>query len=301
MEKPLVGFNESFLTRIITVYYTRFSVESREDASLFFREFGYVIVNDALSADELSDFKNEVKGIVNSYRIKAGLSSMSCENDLILSEGLIQLEEADHDYVAAVYDTVISCPSFFRICGNKNTEKFVKNLLEIPKANSLYGFTNRCRIDPPRDDRRTYGWHQEVFYTIPKSRFIQTWAPLIFDTTELNGTIEIAPRSHEEGIALQSWNSLEGRATQIIVNEEVMSQYSQIKLEMKLGEILYFSGKLAHRSGHNGSNQVRYSLVGMYHDVDSVAFSAPKINFSYRNLDPFDYFTETFGTESKAT
>ena len=33
---------------------------------------------------------------------------------------------------------------------------------------SLYGHTNRCRIDPPEDERRTYDWHQETFYTIPK-------------------------------------------------------------------------------------------------------------------------------------
>ena len=144
------------------------------------------------------------------------------------------------------------------------------------------------------DDRRTYGWHQEVFYTIPKSSFIQTWAPLVSDTTQNNGTIEILPKSHNESIANQSWNEIPGRATQILITDEVAMKYQPTIIEMKLGEMLFFSGKLAHRSGTNSSTQVRYSLVGMYHDVSSKSFVAPKIAFEFRQQTPFDYFNEVF-------
>ena len=37
-------------------------------------------------------------------------------------------------------------------------------------------------------------------YTIPKSNYIQTWSPLIYPSTTENGTIEICPKSHLEGI-----------------------------------------------------------------------------------------------------
>ena len=162
------------------------------------------------------------------------------------------------------------------------------------QKNSLYGHTNRCRIDPPRDNRRTYGWHQEVFYTIPEGNYIQTWAPLLFDTTIKNGTIEIAAGSHKEGIAKQSWNEVEGGATQIIVDPKIVDKYPNSPLEMKLGELLLFSGYLFHRSGNNISDHVRYSLVGMFHDVSYVPFTAPKLNFQYRGITPQNFYNKTF-------
>jgi len=182
----------------------------------------------------------------------------------------------------------------FRICGHTHTELVIKALLGTCADSSLYGFTNRCRIDPPMDSRRTYGWHQEIFYTIPKSDFIQTWAPLVFDTNERNGTIEILPKSHQESIADQSWNEIPGRATQILIDEKITDNYSPKIVAMKTGEMLFFSGKLAHRSGNNSSEQVRYSLVGMFHDVSSQSFIAPKISFEFRQQTPFEYFNQIF-------
>jgi ectoine hydroxylase-related dioxygenase (phytanoyl-CoA dioxygenase family) len=167
-------------------------------------------------------------------------------------------------------------------------------LLGINESSPLYGYTNRCRIDPPQDDRRTYNWHQEVFYTIPRGNYIQTWAPLIFDTTLRNGTIEVASGSHVEKIAKQTWNDIEGRATQILVGDEIVNKYTQGPVEMKVGELLMFSGFLVHRSGKNISNQVRYSLVGMYHDVMHEPFVAPKLNFQFRSSSPREYFDECF-------
>ena len=82
-------------------------------------------------------------------------------------------------------------------------------------------------------------------------------------------------------IAKQSWNELEGRATQIIIEPDIVDKYEQIQLEMKIGDVLFFDGKLAHRSGHNITNdEIRFSLVGMWHDIWSKNFRGPKPNFS---------------------
>ena len=269
----------------------KFAIGAEAQAKQFFDEFGFVVYCDFFN-QEIVDFKIELKRIINSYLLKLDFDVIN--SDSVYTEGIQLIESYDHDYVAAIYDTIISCPSFFRICGNAVTEHVIKTLLDSGEDSSLYGFTNRCRIDPPMDDRRTYGWHQEVFYTIPKSSFIQTWAPLVFDTTQSNGTREILPKSHNEAIAKQSWNELPGRATQILVDDSVSLKYQPTIVEMKLGDMLFFSGKLAHRSGTNSSAQVRYSLVGMYHDVLSKSFIAPKIAFDYRQQTPREYFSEVF-------
>lgn len=85
-----------------------------------------------------------------------------------------------------------------------------------------------------------------------------------------------------------------GKATQIIGDEKIVNKYPRKVIDMKVGEILFFSGFLAHRSGNNISNHVRYSLVGMYHYVRHNPFIAPKIGFSYRKSSEKEYFDEVF-------
>lgn len=272
----------------------RFSRNQTDDMQQFFNQNGYVIITDALAPEDIRDFRSEVKGVISAFIKKAGLPAINDDGDQIFTDGIQALEEVDHEYVAAIYDTIFQTPAFFRILGERNIENAIKRLLGIDERQPLYGFTNRCRIDPPSDNRRTYGWHQEVFYTIAQGKYLQTWAPLVFDTKVSNGTIEICPGSHKEGIAKQSWNEVPGRATQILIEDEIIARYSPTPVEMKLGELLIFSGYLAHKSGSNTSNQVRYSLVGMYHDVMHEPFKAPKLAFDYRGQSPRAFYDSVF-------
>ena len=182
-----------------------------------------------------------------------------------------------------------------RLAGKRETADLVNVFLDRPRGEPLYGFTNRCLIAPPNDDRRTYGWHQEVFYTVPDSRFIQTWAPLVTDTTAENGTIEVCVGSHAEGVAVQSWHDEPDRARQIIVDPSVVAKYEQRVVPMKLGQMMFFDGHLFHRSGRNTSKETRYSLVGIYHDVDAPGFRVPSLTFNYRGKTPREAFDRFSG------
>jgi len=272
----------------------RFALDEHNDATRFFNKNGYVIIKNFFTEEDLAECKCELKNIIEAYRIKAGLPPLKTDSEDIFTTGINQLESIDHEYVAAIYDTIFQSPVFFRISGSKRTEETIKMLLGVDNSQPLYAYTNRCRIDPPEDNRRTYGWHQEVFYTVPKGRFIQTWAPLICDATVKNGTIEVAVGSHKEGLTQQTWNEIEGRATQILIEDSVVNKYPRVPVEMKVGELLFFSGYLAHRSGNNTSNQVRYSLIGMYHDVRHEPFLTPRISFQYRGLSPRQYYDQEF-------
>ena len=180
----------------------RFDISDSQAAVNFYEENGFVIVKNFYPAEDLQDFKTEVKNIINAHLLKAGIQEMDSTNDDILSNGILALEEKDHEYVAAIYDTIFQSPSFFRILGNRNTESYIKDLLDIDSSHALYGFTNRCRIDPPKDNRRTYGWHQEVFYTVPRGSYIQTWAPLIFVAEGEGGLIGRVTYDPEESYVL---------------------------------------------------------------------------------------------------
>ena len=209
---------------------------------------------------------------------------------------VLAIFNVNKDLLGEIYDTFSYSLTFMRFLGNKKVENITQELLNINKTSSLYGWTNRMRIDPPSDERRTYGWHQEIFYTIPDTKFLQTWCPMMRDTTIENGTIEIKKGSHKEGIAKQSWNEIEGRAIQIIIDPEITNKYKTISLEMKVGDILFFDGHLAHQSGKNSTkDEVRFSLVGMWNDTSYKGFNAPKPNFMSRTISSKEYFDQIMG------
>ena len=212
------------------------------------------------------------------------LRSLLPHSDLFCFESEFrQLQKRGFD-PAEQYDVCSQLASFLRIVSNQRISTAVSRLM--PGSGPLYCFTNRCLVAPPHDDRRAYGWHQEVFYTIPDSRFVQTWAPFFEPSTRENGTIEVCVGSHRAGVPKQSWIDQPGRATQIIVDQDVVDQYEQRAIEMQVGDLLLFDGRLFHRSGQNTSTRTRYSLVGMYHDTEHPGFRGPKPGFDYRGLTP---------------
>ena len=255
-----------------------------------YHEKGYVVLDNFFCKAELHSVKEEIGLIVRSY-----LKKNKIFNDITLDQALFKLESVGHEHIAAVYDTICMASSFLRAQYKENMQIVINQLLDKPLNNPLYAFKNRIRIDPPNDNRRTYGWHQEVFYSIPRSDFIQSWSPIVRDTTIENGTIFLAEGSHKDNIQSQQWLRREGYADQIIrTDEQIESQYKTKQLEMSLGQIVFFSGKTWHKSGNNTSRGHRFSMIGMWHDIDKEQFVAPKINFSYRGETPEEYYKNYF-------
>jgi phytanoyl-CoA hydroxylase len=255
-----------------------------------FDENGFAIISDIFSEELINDFKIELSQIIKAYLLKAGASDNYNAHN-IFHEAMRDLEDLSHVWIASIYDTIFQCPSFLKIISEKKFTNIIRLLLGGENT-PLYGYTNRCRIDPPMDNRRTYGWHQEVFYTVPMGRYIQAWAPLVANASVDNGTIQVAIGSHKKGILKQNWMDFEGRATQILVDPAEIKDCPKEFVEMKVGELLLFSGYLAHQSGDNISKDYRYSLVGMYHDVNTKEFIAPSIDFKFKGKTPRQFYDE---------
>jgi hypothetical protein len=61
---------------------------------------------------------------------------------------------------------------------------------------------------------------------------------------------------------------------------------------MEIGDVLFFDGKLVHKSGSNiTQDEIRFSLVGMWHDIWSKNFRGPRPNFNHRtSFDQKEYW-----------
>ena len=219
------------------------------------------------------------------FEIK-NINEVSFPNDiLILDKILSALLEHSNDHIAEIYDTVSYSSTFLKFISLPKIEGTVRELLSLKKHTPLYSATHRIRMDFPKDVKRKAGWHQEIFYTLPETRFLQTWAPVLRDSTVENGTLGICKKSHLNGIAEQTWEEeRKDYATRITIDEKVIEQYEQINVPMELGDVIYFDPHLIHRSGYNSSQQVRYSQVGMWNDCSYKDFRAPKPDFISRTI-----------------
>jgi phytanoyl-CoA hydroxylase len=274
-------------------------MKSLTKKQLTFKKDGYLIERNIFDFEEMEDLfmtfysicfncalRNQIK---NNYQPISTVSFPENLKDLDLL--LLDIVNEKKGLLGEVYDTFSYSMSFLRFITSKKTENLIRELLGTNQKDALYGFSNRMRIDPPGDERRTYGWHQEVFYNIPYSNFIQTWSPIMRNTTSQNGTLEVKKGSHKEGIAKQSWNEVEGRVTQIIVDTKITDKYETTVLEMNLGDLLIFDSHLIHKSGHNSTkDETRFSLVGTWNDVTCKDFRAPLPSFKNRSISYEEYF-----------
>ena len=260
-----------------------------------YKKNGYIILDDFFNQKELTDFKDAVIKIIHFGLVKASKDHhiKINPNDLVgkeLHEGITALEQVDHKFISDIYDTICCTPQFLRITTKAEISQCINQLTGHDLDNPMYVDQSKCRIDQPLDPyKRKVPWHQEIVYYVPRSDFIQTWAPLVADASVANGTIEICPGSHSE-IAKQSYHEGEGDDYRYIVDDDVIKKYNPISVEMKLGQLLIFNSKLIHRSGNNQSNQVRYSLVGINHHISNENFIPQR--FIVKNRDEIinDYY-----------
>lgn len=267
-----------------------------EDIQLFHKD-GFIII-DAFTEEEVEDFNSMLKQTVLAFLKKAALQDPSIDLDSFqgkeVDAGVNALSNIDKQYIADIYDTISCSPELNRLVSKKELSTYVNQLMGLDESSPLYLFTPRCRIDPPADERKTYGWHQEVFYSLPKSKFLQLWAPLIHDSHSDLGAMEALIGSHKEGIAKQSWNEVEGRALQILVDDDICAKYEKIVAAMKCGKAVIFSNCLVHKSGTNISDKVRYSLICQYNSVPHKDFDNCRVSMSFKGTTPRDYYEEVF-------
>tara|TARA_B110000495_G_C22989226_1_gene582330 strand:+ start:633 stop:1499 length:867 start_codon:yes stop_codon:yes gene_type:complete len=272
----------------------------------FYDENGYLIIDNFFTNKELEEFKQSLIIL-----IRQGLQKISKTHPEInpeeyvgkeLDEGMIKLENVDHSFVGNIYDTLYQVPEFLRIISKPEISKCVNQLLKTKQDSPIYTYLCRCRFDPPENERRATRWHQEVLYTIPKTKLVQTWAPLIIDATPENGSIKFCVGSHRDGIAKVTVPNAKkvtlsesgNDTTPFKISDDIIQKYKIETVKMKKGQIMIFHPKLIHKSGINSTNKVRYSLVGMYHDTVDDNFEAPSINFKFRNADPVEYVRKLF-------
>lgn len=253
-----------------------------------FEENGFVIVDNFFDSVELAVFSEALRGVIRTSLKNAGLESPEYVGHEF-GTAMIALEAKDHRFISEIYDIAANLPEFLRLVAKPEYAILTNQILGRQKNAPLYSMTCRCRVDPPQDVLVLAEWHQEIFYSIPKSRYIQVWAPLIRDATVENGAMKVCVGSHKLGIVKQTWDKPEGRHRQMFIDSDLIAAHEQKSMELRVGQIVLFSPYLIHRSGINSSDEVRFTLIAAFHDIDNPLFQPPGMSYNYRHTS-WDYY-----------
>lgn len=119
---------------------------------------------------------------------------------------------------------------------------------------------------------------------------IVVWLPLI-DVPMNLGPLEVVPESHKHGLLTTSLEEGFGR-----VDETVVPNASFVPLEVKMGDALFFSSFLIHRSGNNTSGGFRWSCHFRYNDLDDPSFISRGYPHAYVYKPTPELLTPDFST-----
>lgn len=275
----------------------------RDSEFEFFSQNGYLIIDDAVDKNDLLAFQAAFWETINETLKRFDIIFGSSSGDLAekCDLGLIALNQANSDYPVFVQACLSRSPEYYHLCSNKKVMNYIRLLLGLTETSPIYLTNNGIIFTHPNDssNKRSSNieieWHRDTFFTIPRSKFLHIWIPLLHDTTKANGALQVCPGSHKEGIGKQLIDPEAPYDHRYTVDPSSIAAYQPISLEIKLGQALIFDNCLIHRSGKNTSDQVRCTLIGLHHDISTPYFHPLSVSYGYQQQTPESYFYEVYG------
>ncbi len=251
-----------------------------------FEENGYLLIENALTPDDLNPLISEFEEIVDegaSQLFKDGLIDSEFKTEGFDTR-LTKITEQSPTVFQQVFSGAHTGPALFHLLINSK-------LLDI--AESLVGPEIMChpayRVRPklPEHDRTLVPWHQDAGYMEPKCDSVlqlTIWIPLI-DATVQNGCLEVLPHAHRDGV----FHHRHSEKFYLEIPDDALPDVEPVVVPVKFGSILLLTNLTPHRSIPNVSNQVRWSVDSRYQDAAKPTGYQPEAGFLARSkLQPND-------------
>lgn len=228
---------------------------------------GYVVVPELINEDEVASIHNEID------RFRGGDYPISNSEDNSELDGILcvhfphwvsepTLELVTHPRIAAVLAEVTGAHIPFW----DGRVKCMQSMLFLKPP----GFPGQA-------------WHQDERFIPTRDRsLIAAWIALD-DATEANGCLRVVPGSHRSGRIWPTASHSEPDEFDPSDEAQGVDDGSEILVEMKAGDVLFFNGYLLHRSKMNRSVTTRRALVNHYMNAwSNLAWTAD----ADRQIDP---------------
>jgi len=237
----------------------RFSLH--DDFSAAYRQYGYVVLTDLFTADEVRAARQELLDLFAHRFQVAGVADSDGD------ELLVRYYEADRERWRQCAQRMQDLLGPIRMAVKPQIEAALLGAgLQAP----MIGTRPEVRTDMPADQQYMQPWHQDWRSGQGSINSVTIWVPLQ-DVSAHNGAIELLPGSHFLGCC--EVEELPNPRRFLVVDPRIESWEREVA-ELEVGEAVLFSQLLVHRSGHNSSGRPRITMQLRYSDYAEPGFAA---------------------------
>lgn len=146
-------------------------------------------------------------------------------------------------------------------------------------------------VNSPNTDRLLYNWHAETAYYPKRRNFLNVWFPIFTDKTEANGTMYVLEGSHlVENRPFIEYTEGKNCFVQYEIPPSELTEYKEVAIEAKRGDLVVFHKNMVHRSSRNHSNHPSYAGIMRILDYrEDLTLSADPSAIPYSTRGGTDY------------
>ena len=238
------------------------------DQIVFYKEQGYLIVEDALPSAVFDPLIGEFNETIerNARRAKAEGRLHQLFEYEPFARRLARLCETMDDE-SGMFDGLqgkLKTAGMFAMVKHPAILDIVESLIG-PEILAHPQFNARAKL--PNQDRSVVPWHQDLGYLereAEETLMVNIWIPLV-DATRENGCMEVIGGSHKSPLIEHHQRQGPGRNFKGIL-DEALPPGEQVLCPIKKGGVLLIQHKTIHRSIPNLSDHIRWSLDLRYSD-----------------------------------
>lgn len=273
-----------------------------------FNEHGYVVIDNIIDKNDLMSFQKACLGIL--FRViqenSIPLNNMSDGVVSQINSLLLLIREKIPSELTKVQRLISRLPEFFRIASGESISNHIKSFLNKDIYSPLYVISNVAVFGFPGSQNKNQvfdfytDWHNDVYWTIPDSRFAHIWIPLLNSVTSELGQLQVCVGSHKcEEQHKYVFRNDAPYNYRYGFEEDYLAQFEKESIPVKLGQVLFFHKNLIHRSGMNISKSLtRMTMLGMFHDATNEACVPGTPSLKFKNKTPEQSYYERFKDES---
>eukprot|EP01121_Diplochlamys_sp_Union-15-3_P016777 TRINITY_DN5775_c0_g1_i1.p1 TRINITY_DN5775_c0_g1~~TRINITY_DN5775_c0_g1_i1.p1 ORF type:complete len:286 (-),score=48.02 TRINITY_DN5775_c0_g1_i1:34-891(-) len=226
-----------------------------EEQKQFYKEKGYVIIEDLLTDKEIQTIKEEMLKI--------------CSGERGSIRGLVPTEKNEDvwkHYLAIHFPHKISQTVLELLKSHEKTNQVLSKLI----GPNVKACQSMMFLKPP--GRPGQAWHQDEYYIPSRDRSLTAVWIAIDDATVENGGLWVIPGSHKSGILwpMKPHNDENYDASNIAYGFPYDDK-DAIPVELKAGSAVFFNGYLLHKSLKNKTtDKYRRAFANHYLSAESL-------------------------------
>lgn len=210
-----------------------------------------------MEAQELQAIQNELTQLIDLLRKQSGLSVID-DTSARFDRGFLELIEHNPKFSSVLYN---ACRRLTSIHQLSVADKFLNLSKSLMRTDLIMSNPYKTiRIDCQQREDYLLPWHQDYHYVQDSPDALIYWIPL-HDVDEENGCLMVAPSSHQQGILPVKMDYPTPCIRDLhLADASVAANYPNLRLPVKMGDVVVFNTLLMHRSCLNKSKFPRWTF-----------------------------------------